>query len=144
MVETKKRTLIYIDEETFPIYKKLMNSKYFKNNLHLFTCATLVGKFIIKHSKSINKKKDYIRVNDNRSDDNLSILKCLAISDEGNVNILNNDNDIFEYCEKYANIGIREIDRWYTDPEYKFNQKLAEVLLVFWEAIEMDSLKDSR
>lgn len=141
MVETK-RTLIFIDEKTFPIYKKLMKSKYFKNNLHLFTCAVLVGKFIIKHSKSIDKKKDYIRVNDNRNDDNLTILKCLAISDEGKVNILNNEDELFEYCEKYANLGIHEIHNWYKDPECKFNQKLAEVFLGFWEYIDVNSLKN--
>lgn len=141
MVETK-RTLIFIDEKTFPIYKKLMKSKYFKNNLHLFTCAVLVGKFIIKHSKSIDKKKDYIKVNDNRNDDNLTILKCLAISDEGKVNILNNEDELFEYCEKYANLGIHEIYNWYKDPECKFNQKLAEVLLGFWEYIDVNSLKN--
>lgn len=136
-----KRTLIYIDEETFPIYTKLMNSKYFKNNLHLFTCATLVGKFIIKDAKSIDKKKDYIRVNDNKNDDNLSILKCLAISNDGNVNILNDEQELFEYCEKYANRGIHEINKWYSDTECKFNQKLAEISLHFWESVDVDYLK---
>ena len=60
MAETK-RTTIDIDKSDFELYQKLMKTSYFKNNLHLFTCAVLIGKFIVKKPEGIKKRKDYIR-----------------------------------------------------------------------------------
>ena len=138
-----KRTLIYIDNQDFESYQKLMKStdKYFKNNLHLFTCAVLVGKFVVKEPSSFKKKKDYIRVNDNSHDQNLIILKSLAISYNDGVNILTDEDKLYSYCERYAISGIRKIREWYDDPNYDFGTTLTKVLLKAFKEINLDALE---
>ena len=130
MVESK-RTLIYIENEDFELYQKLIKNtdKYFKNNLHLFTCATLIGKFEVWKSSKLKKKKDYIRINDNSSDQNLTILKSIAISNNENVNILTDEDKLYSYCEGYANTGIKKIYEWYEDSAHDFGTTLSKVLL---------------
>ena len=128
MAETK-RTTIDIDKSDFELYQKLMKTPYFKNNLHLFTCAVLVGKFIVEKPMGIKKRKDYIRVNDNRNNQNLTILKSLAISYNDGVNILTDENSLYAYCEKYARSGIQKIYEWYDDPSHDFGTVVSKELL---------------
>lgn len=138
----KKRSIVYIDDDDFKFCQKLIkNKKYFKNNIHLFTLAALVGKYVIKESKEIPKgqKRDFFRVGDNITDDNMVILKCLAISSTNDVTILNNEDDIFSYCEKYANAGIKEIKHW---EKSDFGAELSEALIKCWKKIDLDLLSD--
>ena len=140
MAETK-RTTIDIDKSDFELYQKLMKTSYFKNNLHLFTCAVLVGKFIIKKPIGIKKRKDYIRVNDNRNNQNLVILKSLAISYNDSVNILTDENSLYAYCEKYARSGIKQIVEWYDDPSYDFGTTISKKMLEAFKEIDLEALK---
>lgn len=141
MVEKDKRTVIYIENNDFDIYRKIIKeTKYFKKNLELFTCAVLVGKFIVKESLPLKNRKDYIRVDIDTSGQNFTILKCLAIASDNNVNILNNENKLYTYCENYANAGIKEIYKWYTDKNYEFETKISKILLEFWDKIDLKSL----
>ncbi len=136
----KRRSIVYIDEDDFKFCQKLIKKYDFKNNIQLFTLATLVGKYVIKESKQIPKgnKKDFFRVADNKDDDNMVILKCLAISSLNDVAILNNEDDIFSYCEKYANAGIKEIKTW---EKLDFNIELSDALMKFWKKINFDLLE---
>ena len=67
----KRRSIVYIDEEDFKFCQKLIKNYYFKNNIHLFTLATLIGKYVINESINIPKgqKQDFFRVQDNKDDD---------------------------------------------------------------------------
>ena len=142
MVESK-RTLIYIDNDDFKLYQDLIKNtdKYFKNNLHLFTCAVLVGKFVVNKPGSFKKKKDYIRVNDNANDQNLIILKSLAISYNDGVSILSDEDKLYSYCERYAITGIKQIWEWYDDNSYDFGTTLSKVLLKTFNELDFDTLK---
>lgn len=142
MAETSKRVTINIDSKDFELYQKLIKSTdYFKNNLHLFTCAVLVGKFIVEKPMSIKKNKSYIRVNDNANDENLVILKCLAIAAADDVNILTDEDRLYSYCEKYARTGIKQIYEWYVDTAYDFDVSLAKALLKAWKNIDLENIK---
>ena len=138
----KRRSIVYIDDDDFKFCQKLIKKNdYFKNNIHLFTLATLVGKYVINESLNIpkGKKKDFFRVQDNKDDDNMVILKCFAISSLNDVAILNNEDDIFSYCEKYANAGIKEIRTW---DKLDFSTELSDALMKFWRKIDFDLLEN--
>ena len=140
MAETK-RTTIDIDKSDFELYQKLMKTSYFKNNIHLFTCAVLIGKFIVKNPIGIKKRRDYIRVNDNRNNQNLVILKSLAISYNDSVNILTDENSLYAYCEKYARAGIKQIVEWYDDPSHDFGTTISKQMLEAFKEIDLEALK---
>lgn len=136
----KKRSIVYIDEDDFKFCQKLIKNKnYFKNNIHLFTLATLVGKYVLNASKNIpkGKRKDFFRVSDNKDDDNMVILKSIAISSLNDVSILNNEDDIFSYCEMYANAGIKEIKKW---DDLNFSTELSNALVKAWKKIDLSVL----
>lgn len=144
MVENKKRVTINVDAKDFHLYQELSKLKYFDNNLHVFTCAVLIGKFILGKWGKIEKSKDYIRINDNKFSDNLTILKCLAISNEKDINILSNEDELYSYCEKYACTGIKELYNWYKSSEIPFDVKIAECLLDVWNKLDLSILNESK
>ena len=144
MTKTKK-TIVYVDENDFRFYQKLVKKHHlFKNNIHLFTCAVLIGKFLLKKPKNIPKghKKDLFRVIDNLDDENMAILKCIAISSMDDVDIIADENKLFSYCERYANSGIKQIEEWY-EGAYDFDTEFSKVLLNAWNDIDFDKLEQN-
>ncbi len=141
MVESNKRTLIFVDVDDFELYQDLTKTPFFNKNIDLFTCAVLVGKYIVKKSEVINRQKDYIRVNDNLNNENMTILKCIAISSTENINILNDEKSLFGYCERYARTGIREIHEWYNDSTEDFYNILTEKLLEAFDEVNLEALE---
>lgn len=147
-VEDKKRNFIYIDDKDFEFYQELKKSHYFNDksfkNIDLFLFATLVGlKIVGKPSplENVDKKKDYIRVNDNKNKDSMVILKSLAISKFNDVNVLSNNDKIFSFCEDYANSGIKQIKLWCNNTEESFDSILTKELLKCWNELEFDRIK---
>lgn len=141
MSEKNKRTFLYIDEDDFKRYQKIINKEeYFKKNIELFTCAVLIGRFIVGQPLPLKKRKDYIRLDMNTSNQNFVILKCLAIANYDDVNILNNDEKLYSYCEMYANAGFKEIYKWYSDDNYDFETKISKIVLDFCNQIDFNSL----
>lgn len=140
-MEKTKRTTINIDKSDFGLYQDLMKSSYFKNNLHLFTCATLIGKYVVGKPQNIKNKKDYIRVNDNLNSQNLVILKSLAISYKDDVNVLTDENALYSYCERYARTGVQEIYKWYKDDSsHNFGLTLSKELRKAFKSIDLEQL----
>lgn len=146
--EDKKRNFIYIDEEDFEFYQELKKSNYFKDksfkNIDLILFATLVGLKIVgtpSPLENVNKKKDYIRVNDNKNKDSMVILRSLAISKFEDVNVLSNNDKIFTFCEDYANSGIKRIQSWYNNNEETFDNILTKELLKCWDELDFDSIQ---
>lgn len=145
MSNKKNRRLIFIDNDDFDKYQKLSQSHYFKGkkNIDLFAIATLVGIHSVKDSLPLDNsnKKDYIRVNDNKNKESMVILKSLAISNFNNANILADEEKLFSYCENYANSGIKELYLWYSDNNFNFDDKIAKLLLKFWDTLDLDNIK---
>lgn len=138
MYEPSKRTDIYINgPELKAYYQPLMKTDYFKKNIDLFTCAVLVGKFIVKDFKKLDDRKQYIKVNDNLKNNNLIILKCLAISEVEDISILTAEEELYTICEEYATVGIETLHKWYSKNKYNFNDFLAEKLLEIYEEIDL-------
>lgn len=140
-----KKQFIYIDQDDFRFFQKMVKSKhYFRNNIHLFTCATLVGRFIVNEPGKIPRghRKDVIRVSDNLEDENMIIIKCLAISEFDDVDVLIDEDKMFSYCEKYAVSGLKRIHEWYSDAKYDFETELAKALMQCWSKINFNELKN--
>lgn len=140
MSKTKERVTINIDEEDYPEYKEILKSKLFKNNLHLFTCAVLIGKHVVGVPQKIEKSKQFIRPKDNSRDDNITILKCLAISEFKEVTSLTDEDKIYSYCEGYARTGIGTLYDWYVSPEYDFETKLGQTLLKIFNNTNLEEM----
>lgn len=146
MANKKKRTFIFIDNDDFDKYQKLLKTYYFKGkkNIDLFACAAFVGinsdMGPIKLDNS--NKKDYIRVNDNKNKESMVMLKSLAISEFNNANILADEDKLFSFCESCANSGIKELYLWYSDSNFDFDQQISKFLLKFWDTIDLDELPE--
>ena len=141
MAENNKRNWIGIEKDDFEIYQQFTKeTKYFNQNIELFTCATLIGIYIVGQPLPIKNRRDLIRLDMRTTNKNFTIVKCLAIAKENDVNILNNENKLYSYCENYANAGIKELYRWYTDKDYDFETKVSKVLLDFWRQVDLNSI----
>lgn len=146
--EDKKRNFIYIDDDDFEFYQELKKSHYFNDksfkNIDLFLFATLIGLKIVGNPsplQNVKKKKDYIRVNDNKNKDSMVILKSLAISKFDDVNVLSNNDKIFTFCEDYANAGIKRIKLWCNNKEETFDNILTKELLKCWNDLDFDKIQ---
>ncbi|MBE6486502.1 MAG: hypothetical protein E7Z85_06655 [Methanosphaera stadtmanae] len=129
------RTTINVDESEFNEYYQSLttNTNYFKNNIHLFTIAALIGKFIIKERKPIEKQNTYFRYADNASTDEMQILKALAIMEVDDINILIDHDEMFKICEEYARTGIKQLFKWYNDKNIDFNVELLTIINNFYK-----------
>lgn len=139
-MSSNERTFIYIDENDYDMYKTLQDKMTFNKNLHIFTCAVLVGKFIVGKSLNIKKKKDFIRPAFNKGKDNLVILQSVAIAHEGNVSVLNDEEKLYSICEGYARTGISKMYEWYLSGEYDFDSVLGDTLIEKFEELNLDEI----
>ncbi|WP_413828350.1 MULTISPECIES: hypothetical protein [unclassified Methanobrevibacter] len=140
MVETVERTVINIEEEDFEIYQSIMQKPEWKGktNIELFTIAVLIGKFEVKKFQPLNKQKSYIRVKDNADKDEMTLLKCLAIMENEDVNIIKNEDEMFKITEGYAKTGIRKLFEWYEDSTQYITELISEVLTDKFEKNESE------
>lgn len=129
------RTTINVDESEFnDYYQKLRTeTNYFKSNIHLFTIAALIGKFVTKERKPIDIQNTYIRYADNASTDEMQILKALAILEVNDINILIDHEELFKICEEYARTGIKQLYKWYVDKNSDFDTEILYVLQEFYQ-----------
>lgn len=145
MSKIKKRDTVRVSSDDFEIFQKFAKkTKYFDNNIHVFTTAVLIGKYVLQESEKLKKPKDYFRPESNESSEYLIILKCLAISDMDDVNILTDEDKLYSYCEKYTGPGIRELNKWYNSNEISFEDALINVLMKAWENIDIELLNKLR
>lgn len=133
--EESHRTTINVDETEFEKYYQMFTNEtgYFKNNIQLFTIATLIGKFVIKKRIPITKQHTYFRYADNASTDEIQILKALAITEVNDINILIDHDEMFKICEEYARSGIKQLYDWYTDKNVDFDTELLNVIGEFYD-----------
>lgn len=116
------------------------------SNVDIYSLAALVGKFIYENEKDLeikqelkeqmelNKHKTYVRFEQRESDEK-TILKAIAVSETGDINLLKDENreELAKYAEGYARIGIKKLYTWATNPGFDFETELSDVLLSFYE-----------
>ena len=131
MVEIKTRTTINVYDEYFPVYQEIM--KYpewgLRDNLKLFTITVLIGKYIVEEKISLEDHVNtYLRVRDNDKKDDMTLLKCFAILESGDVNILKDEDAMFTICENYTTAGIKQLKKWYESNDQDIMLTLSDLL----------------
>lgn len=131
MVEIKTRTTINVYDEYFPVYQEIM--KYpewgLRDNLKLFTITVLIGKYIVDEKISLEDHVNtYLRVRDNDKKDDMTLLKCFAILESGDVNILKDEDAMFTICENYTTAGIKQLKKWYESNDQDIMLTLSDLL----------------
>ncbi|WP_323736087.1 hypothetical protein PXD04_09410 [Methanosphaera sp. ISO3-F5] len=132
--ETVKE-IIHVDESEFEKMYQMFTQEtdYFKNNQHIFTLAVLIGKFIVKKRKKINKRHDFIRHSYIKDSDEEVILTALAIQEVNDVDVIIDKNEIYTICEEYARSGIQKLYEWYVDSSIDFDIELTNLINEFFE-----------
>lgn len=122
MVESTstRKDRIYLDETVSDIYRQLRSSAKtqpeaapFETFKDIFMFAACLG-FRNGRRVRTDKTGSEIRVSVFTEDD-IAILKAIAISETGDVDILTRFSDILTIVEEYANVGIYEVKGYLID-----------------------------
>ena len=108
-----QRDRIYINESHHEIYKDLTAEKEdspqpFKTMKDLFLCATLVG-YQRGERMPLEKGIGIFAWAQFSAQEDVPVLRALAIAETGDVNVLANQDELLTIAEEYANGGIVEI-----------------------------------
>lgn len=111
---------VYIDESGSDVYRRLKSGANtqpedapFETFKDIFVLAACLG-FRNRRRIRTNKVDSEIRVSVFTEDD-LSILKALAIAETGDIDVLSRDGEILAIAEEYANAGIYEVRAYLLD-----------------------------
>lgn len=111
---------VYIDESGSDVYRQLKSGANaqpedapFETFKDIFMLAACLG-FRNRRRIRTNKVDSEFRVSVFTEDD-LSILKALAIAETGDVDVLTRDGEILAIAEEYANAGIYEVKAYLLD-----------------------------
>jgi dnd system-associated protein 4 len=112
-IEMQRSDRVVIDESVIDIYKELYDSpnledKPFRTLKEVFMIAACLGYRSGHRQKLTGSSKHTIR-KEVFSDDDLRILKAIAIATTGDVEVLLRLSDVFTIVEEYAQAGIYEI-----------------------------------
>lgn len=58
----------------------------------------------------------------------MTLLKCFAILESGDVNILKDEDAMFTICENYTTAGIKQLKKWYDSNEQDIILTLSDLL----------------
>ena len=108
-----QRDRIYIDASHHEIYNDLITEqedspKPFESMKDLFLCATLIG---YRHGERmpLEKRVGIFTWAQFSVQEEVPVLRALAIAETGDVNVLANQDELLTIAEEYANAGIVEI-----------------------------------
>lgn len=111
---------VYIDESGSDVYRQLKSGANiqpedgpFETFKDIFMLAACLG-FRNRRRVRTNRVDSEFRVSVFTEDD-LSILKAIAIAETENVDVLSRDGEILAIAEEYANAGIHEVRAYLLD-----------------------------
>ena len=104
---------IYIDKSNHSVYKELTESEEvkqpFSSMKNVFMLAVFIGYQQDQRIELKNKVEIFSWDVLARDEENVSLLRALAVAETGDVEILTDQGKILNIAEEYANAGIREI-----------------------------------
>ena len=114
--ETIRTDRVLIDESVMDIYRELrtdantqLEQSPFRTNKDIFMLAVCLGyQAGVRQTLPKGSKKHDIRVAI-FSDNDMALLKGIAIADTGNVEALSHPGEILRIAEEYAHVGIYDI-----------------------------------
>ena len=138
-VKRSKRDHVLIDEEDIDKFKLIEKKLPFKNHLHTFTVATLLGYYYVGSSKKIDKSYNgFIHLSVFRNSPCLDFLKTFAIVHENDPLVLVDEKRLFDICEGYARTGIDFLMDMADSKEEDLENLIAKLLLEKFNELDVD------
>ena len=129
-VKRSKRDHVLIDESDVDKYKLIEKKLPFKNHLHTFTIATLLGYYCVGSSKKIKKSYNgFVHLSVFRNSPFLDFLKAFAIVHENDPLVLVDEKRLFDICEGYARTGIDLLIEMADSKEEDLENIIAKLLI---------------
>ena len=140
----KKPDRLYVDKDDLKDFKLLQDEKdspfYKRENKDVFIMATIMG---LKYGARmpLKSKEGFFR-EEYLNNDERSIIKAIAISEEKDVSVLNDMDKVYQIAEEFAKAGIRYLrDSVFTKEHGSYLKRLESELL---EDFEKYKIEDSR
>jgi len=132
MTESKKIDRIYVDKKDLKDFRDLVKEKYspFANsqNKEIFLAAMVVG-YHEGGRIPLRSKEGFIR-EEYLSDEERALIRAVAVSTEGNLNVLLDEQKVYSIAEEYATGGIALLKAKVSSGEYgSYAKKLESELL---------------
>ncbi len=138
-IKKSKRDHVLIDESDVDKYKLIEKKLPFKNHLHTFTVATLVGYYCAGSSKKIEKSYNgFVHLSVFRNSVWLDFLKTFAIVHENDPLLLVDEKRLFDVCEGYARTGINLMIEWADSKDEKLENIIAKVMIEKFNELNVD------
>ena len=138
-VKRSKRDHVLIDESDIDKYKLIEKKLPFKNHLHTFTVATLVGYYYGGSSKKIEKSYNgFVHLSVFQNSPCLDFLKTFAIVHENDPLVLVDEKKLFSICEGYARTGIQLLLEWSDSNDEELENIIAKLLIQKFNELNVD------
>lgn len=138
-VNRSKRDHVLIDESDSDKYKYIEKMLPFKNHLHTFTVATLLGYYYGGSPKKIEKPYNgFIHLSVFRQSPCLNFLKTFAIVHENDPLVLVDEKRLFDICEGYARTGIDLLIEMADSKEEDIENIIAKLLIEKFNELDVD------
>lgn len=136
---------IYIKKEDREIYESIRkHDGDLKgiSNMELFLIAMLLGfnkkgRHGLKGIKS-TASDGLVRIG-SFTDDDWHIIKSIAVYEEEYMEVLMSNNVMFDVAEKYASVGIHELNTMYFENEHNFLKRLEKLLIKEFKSLGFDN-----
>ena len=138
MSKRKKVDRLYVDRKDLDDWKRLKEKDSIfagYDNKDLFIAAMVVG----YHEGSkieLGKGKEGYFFSDNLDGEELALIRAIAVSEEGNLNVLLDEQKVYSIAEQYATGGVKLLKNKVFSGEYgSYAKKLESELLRSYEKI---------
>lgn len=115
----QRNNRIHIDKSHHPVYKELTESEEVKQPFdsmkNVFMLAVFIGYQQDQRIPLENRVDIFSWDVLSNDEENVSLLRALALAETGDVEVLTDQGEILDIAEQYANAGIREIQEKISD-----------------------------
>ena len=135
---------IYIRKEDRVIYESIRKNEGDLegiSNMDLFLMAMMLGfhekgKHGLKGVKST--ATDGLVRTESFKDDAWNIIRALAVYEEEYMEVLLSNNKMFDVAEKYAIVGIQELNKVYFENEHNFLKRIEKLLIDEFKTLDIE------
>ena len=133
--EEIEKDRIYIRKDDREIYEAIRkNDGDLKGvtNMDVFLIAMMLG-FEKKGRQGLkgthSDARDGLVRDSSFNTDHWRVIKSFAVYEEGYMEVLLSNNKMFDVAEKYANVGIQELNKLYFENEFNFLKRMEKLLI---------------